>query len=385
MSLLIDEHRQFLQDRARLAAFERAIAEVVRPGAVVADLGSGTGILGLMACRAGAARVYSVDDSGMSGLARQIARANGYAERIMFFDGHSTRTTLPERVDAVLSDVIGRIGFLNGGAEALVDVRERWLRPGGTIMPASVVTWLAPVEHSELYGQVEFWRQDVIGFDMSSVREPAANTGYPHAFTVDNLLAAGAPAATCDYRTGDAEMVRGDVTFTVERSGLLHGLAAWFTAELSPSVQLTNAPGAPDRIMRRNAFLPVAAPVPLVAGDVVDVSLVIRPVDFVVTWIVTCRRRAETLAVFRQSTLKGMLIGRQDFTGAGEDATPALNAWAAARATILALCDGRRTVREIERTVFERHAALFSSETRAKVFVAEVVSRYADVPPLPRP
>ena len=57
MSLLIDEHRQFLQDRARIDAFTRAIADVVRPGMVVADLGSGTSILGLLACRAGASRV----------------------------------------------------------------------------------------------------------------------------------------------------------------------------------------------------------------------------------------------------------------------------------------------------------------------------------------
>ena len=236
MSLLIDEHRQFLQDRARLDVFQRAIAEVVRPGSVVADLGSGTGILGLMACRAGAARVYAVDDSGMTGLARTIARDSGYADRIIFVDGHSTRATLPEPVDVVVSDIIGRIGFLQGGAESLVDVRQRWLRPGGTIMPSAVRTWIAPVEHRELYAQVDFWSTDVAGFNMASVREAAASTGYPHAFATGDLLAPGAPTLECDYRTSDADMVRGEASFIVERRGTIHGLAAWFTAQLSPSV-----------------------------------------------------------------------------------------------------------------------------------------------------
>jgi protein arginine N-methyltransferase 1 len=381
MSLLIDEHREFLQDRARIDAFARAVPDVVRPGAVVADLGSGTSILGLMACRAGASRVYCIDDSGMADPARKIARDCGVLDRITFIHGHSAHITLPERVDAIVSDIIGRIGFLAGGAAALVDTRERWLKPGGAMMPAQVSTWIAPVEHPALYAQIDFWNADVAGFDMSAVRGPAANTGYPHRFEARDLLADGAVATTCDYRVSDAQMVRGEVTFSVARAGTIHGLAVWFTAQLSPDVVMTNAPGAPDRIARRNAFLPIETPVELQAGDHVTVSLVIRPADFIVNWTVTCRRGATTLAVFRQSTLKGMLVVREDLNGAGEQDRPSLNIWAAARGTVLTLCDGRRTVREIERAVFERHRALFATEASAQIFVAEVVSRYADVPP----
>src|SRR5471032_1272785 len=97
MSLLIDEHRQYVSDRARVDAFARAIASVVRPGDVVVDLGCGTGILGLLACRAGAARVYAIDSGSMLDVARRLARANGFADRIVHVPGHSTRVTLPER------------------------------------------------------------------------------------------------------------------------------------------------------------------------------------------------------------------------------------------------------------------------------------------------
>ena len=383
MSLLFDEHRQYLQDRARVEVFDRAISEVVRPGTVVADLASGTGILGLLACRAGAARVYAVDDSGMTGPARKIARDSGFGDRMIFIDGHSTRVSLPERVDTIVSDVIGRIGFLQGGAEALVDARRRWLRPGGAMMPAVVHTWVAPVEQFALYGQVDFWGTNVAGFDMSAVREPAANTGYPHAFDAADMLAPGMPILSCDYGAGDAELSRGERAFTIGRAGILHGLAAWFSAELSPCVVATNAPDAEDRIGRRNAFFPLTTAVSVQVGDVIEVSLVVRPIDFIVAWKVTCRRGEQVIASFRQSTLSGMLIGRQDLFGAAETATPTLNAWAKARATVLALCDGRRTVREIERGVFAQHPDLFSDETRAQVFVAEVISRYSDpMPPV---
>ena len=65
MSLVLDEHRRYLADRFRLLHYERALRELVRPGAVVVDLASGTGILGLFACRAGASRVYAIEAEPM--------------------------------------------------------------------------------------------------------------------------------------------------------------------------------------------------------------------------------------------------------------------------------------------------------------------------------
>ena len=61
MSLIVDEHREYLSDLNRLDAYRRAIEERVRPGFVVVDLGAGSGIMGLLACRAGARRVYAID------------------------------------------------------------------------------------------------------------------------------------------------------------------------------------------------------------------------------------------------------------------------------------------------------------------------------------
>ena len=67
---------------ARVSAYEAALAEMVRCDDVGLDLGSGTGILGLLACRAGARRVYAIDHGGMAQPARAIAHANGLDDRI---------------------------------------------------------------------------------------------------------------------------------------------------------------------------------------------------------------------------------------------------------------------------------------------------------------
>ena len=52
MSLTLDEHRKYLSDRNRLNAYQAAIEELVRAGAVVVDLGCGTVITGMLACPA---------------------------------------------------------------------------------------------------------------------------------------------------------------------------------------------------------------------------------------------------------------------------------------------------------------------------------------------
>src|SRR5262252_952841 len=109
MSLVVDEHRLYLCDRARLRVFERAIAAAVRPGDVVIDLGAGTGVLGLLACRAGAARVYAIENGGMIEVARALAQANGLVDRIVFLRTHSSEVRLPEPADVVVGDLIGRM------------------------------------------------------------------------------------------------------------------------------------------------------------------------------------------------------------------------------------------------------------------------------------
>ena len=103
MSLVVDEHRHYLLDHVRLNTFRRAIQESVNPGDVVVDLGSGTGILGLLACQAGAKRVYSIEESSLIELAREICRANGFEDRVHFVKGLSTRINLPEPADVILA------------------------------------------------------------------------------------------------------------------------------------------------------------------------------------------------------------------------------------------------------------------------------------------
>lgn len=376
MSLQFDEHRQYLADPHRLAAFERAIAQVVKPGDVVVDLGCGTGILGLFACRAGASRVYAIDDGGIIGIARQIAAANGVADRITYIHAYSTRAELPERADVIVSDQMGRLGFEAGVVEFFADASRRMLKPGGRLLPRSVATWMTPIEAPDMTAWVEFWNTTPAGFDVSVVRQGAVNTGYPAHLDPAQFLAEGAPLLSMVFGDPASESCRGTAVFTVTRAGLLSGLGGWFVADMADGITMTNAPGAPDQIGRRQAFLPLDQPVQVEAGDTVECVVLARPADSIVAWQMTVRRGDLVLRRSRQSTLAGMLILPEMLEQTNPERRPRLSVWADARATILQLCDGVHTLAQIEEETAARHPALFPSPAAAATFVAEVVTRY---------
>lgn|SRR5262245_262371 len=378
MSLVVDTHRHYLADGVRVNAFRRAIAEVVRPGEAVLDLGSGTGILGLFACACGAARVYSVEEDGMIELAREVVAANGFGDRVEFIQRSSLQMRLPERVDVIVCDFIGRFGYDAALIEDGADARERFLKPGGRILPARVGVVLAPVEDAAAYDQIEFWTRRPAGFDFTAARRWSANTGYPIALAKESLLATPIVATEIDMSSITTAPQTVDARFIVARDGTFHGVGGWFDAQLSPGVTLSNGPDAAARMNRRNVFLPLEQPVAVQPGDAVRLRLNVIPAETVITWQVAVQTAdGRDKARSCQSTLRGMLLSRDDVRRTSPTFVPRLTPRGDARLSVLTLCDSRRSLADIEREVFRRHPDLFRTAGDAEAFVAEVVVRYA--------
>jgi SAM-dependent methyltransferase len=386
LSLVVDEHRQYLADRARIASFRQAIRDVVRPGHVVLDLGAGTGILGLLACQAGATRVYSIDEGGMIELARGICRANGLQDRVVFIKGLSTRVDLPEKVDLIVSDQIGRFGFEAGLLEYFDDARTRFLKPDGVMIPSRVDLCVAPVEYAEMSRQVEFWNDSPAGFDFRPARSIAVNTGYPVKFRPEHFVGDPVVLASLDLSLTSMAPLNLEASVVANRTGSLHGIGGWFSAQLSDSVIMSNSPLTAHPINRMNVFFPIDRPVTLEKGDRVQITMHIVPTELIVTWKVDVwgntdtrqgQERCTRKAQFRHSTFRGMLICKEDLQKTQPEFIPKLSPWGKARLTVLSLCDGQRALREIEQEVYARHPKLFRSLGGAAAFAAEVITRYS--------
>src|SRR6266511_1680805 len=136
-------HRTMICDRVRTGAFRCAIDSVVRPGDVVLDVGAGSGILSVFAARAGAARVYAVERTSAAVLAHELAAANG--------------------VDVIVSEWLGGFGIDEGMLVPVIVARDRWLKPGGVMIPRLVMAWAALVHDRYLSQMVEFLRDNPYG------------------------------------------------------------------------------------------------------------------------------------------------------------------------------------------------------------------------------
>jgi protein arginine N-methyltransferase 1 len=378
MSVVFDEHRQFLSDSVRLDCFARALTEVVRAGDVVLDLAAGTGILSYLACRAGAARVYAIESTSLVEEGRALANANGLADRVNFVREWSTFANLPEPVDVIVTDQIGQIGFDAGLIEYVADARQRLLKPGGRILPQRLELQAAPVSNPEVRQAIDFWSEPLSGFDYSSIHERAACSGYPRQVSKEQLLARPSPIVSIDLTTATAHPIRGRAEFVLDRPGAVDGVTMWFSATLSPTVVMTNDPCSPRPINRRQVVLPVTPGIQASSGDRVVFVFAARPVEVVVDWRIAVYAGTDgrLLGSDHRSTFGGMLLSREDLDRTAPDRVPVLTPAGLARRTVLELCDGR-SVEAIERGVRERHPQLLPTQGVASAFVAEVLKVYA--------
>jgi len=250
-------HRDLLGDVGRTDAYRRAIEAVVRPGDVVIDLGCGSGILSFFACRAGARRVYAIDEQAVIELARTLARANGFEDRIVFINKNSFDAVIEERADVLVTETMGNNGFDERIAGAVAHARGAWLREGAAIIPSAVEMIGAPVELAKIHDVAQFWHERPYGFDFTPATHVAMNAFHAIDVGPEHLLAGGRTLVR--HVLGDEPAIRGGAEFVIERDAILHGAGVWFRAELAPGIDVTNEPPNPCRSWR-HSFFPIAEP-----------------------------------------------------------------------------------------------------------------------------
>ncbi|GBG28171.1 Protein arginine N-methyltransferase 7 [Hondaea fermentalgiana] len=135
-----------LNDTLRNEAYERAIVEEVRAfaaihgrGPRVLDIGAGTGLLSVMAARAGAREVVGCEMNGvMAAVAQDVVRANGLDGCVKILACRSTEFSLDaeeEPFDLVVTETLDSHLLREGILPSLADALDRLARPGAAVVP----------------------------------------------------------------------------------------------------------------------------------------------------------------------------------------------------------------------------------------------------------
>jgi enediyne biosynthesis protein CalE3 len=268
----LEYHRGLLADETRTRTYREAIRAVVKPGDVVLDLGSGSGILSFFACEAGAARVYAIDHSHMADVASFLSRHLGFSDRITVLHAESSRVKLPELADVLVTETMGVSGFDEGILAHVLDARARLLRPEAAIVPRRLALGVAPVDIADDYQTlVGWWSQPHYGLDLAPLRVFASNVMHLVHIDTSAHLAQGADVIAVDLAAFDSRVVHGRTTYLAERPGTLHGFATWFTASLAPNLSIDNRERKSSHWSQ--GFLPLERPIPLKRGARIELEV----------------------------------------------------------------------------------------------------------------
>jgi len=366
-----------IADRVRCGAYMKALRAVIRPGAVVMDIGTGPGIMAVLACQLGAKRVYAIEPGEIIQLAREIAAANQVADKIEFFEDVSTNVTIPERADVIVSDLRGVLPFYSHHIPAIVDARLRFLAPGGALIGREDRVWAAVVQAPERYSLiVGAWEREFPGQDLSPGRRKAVNEIYKMLESPALLITHPELWVALDYMRVEDPDVEGKLTLTVNRDGIGHGIALWFDADLAEGVGFSNNPNSPAGIYT-SMFLPWQEPVTLVAGQTVQVQLQAKALeeDYFWRWItqIGIPGQAGKIATeFDQSLLQGAVLSPAKLFKRSSKYIPQLSEEGLMRRRALELMDGSASLEEIARRMTAEYPQRFARWEQALTFAGEI-------------
>jgi protein arginine N-methyltransferase 1 len=374
MSQVLEEHIGYLSDPVRTKDYRRAVAQAIRLGDRVVDVGCGVGPLGLMCLEAGAAHVYGIDHSSAIAFAQETMRRGGLEDRYTCIASSSYAATLPERVDVVICDHVGYFGFDYSLLGVMADAVRRFLKPGGRIIPARLEVYAGLVASSEAAAAAHAWSADAIPAALRWIDEASCNSKHRAVLGEPDIASPEALLGAFDLADGDPHThIRLSTDLAANRDAVLDGLGGWFRCHLADGITMTNSPFDAGRISRPNAFLPFTAPLAVRAGDTIAITISARPREGVLGWTARNRRTGEAR---RQSTLAGVPLAAADLVPPTER-RPRLGNEGQTAQVVLGYVDGERTEAQIAQAVMRDHPALVPPGLSAAEVVSKIIKRYA--------
>lgn len=249
-------HFEMLADHNRNDAYQQAIETALKrkPGARVLDIGTGSGLLAMMAARAGASEVLACEmNSELAQVATRIVEHNGYTSQVKVLNLKSTdlRPGLDYegKYDLVVSEILDVAGVGEGVLPSLRHAFDKLVKPGGITVPAGITMY------AQLMAVPAFYRvnpvKNISGFDLSTFNEFRSPDEYlPIRLNTLEHVALSAPIAFHSFDFSKIPEARPidnphvlEVDFTIQKRGNVQAVVYWFDLHFDEHLTLSSGPG----------------------------------------------------------------------------------------------------------------------------------------------
>lgn len=239
-------HFPMLNDINRNDAFKKAIKRAIHPDNTVLDVGTGTGLLAMMAASEGAKSVTSCETiRSVAHIAKKIIALNGFEEQITIVPKKSDELVIgrdmTERADILVTETVD-CGLVGEGILPIIrHARESLLAPEARIIPGRAVIKFSLLDSSTIHNLNFVSNAD--SFDVSLFNTfstvsyfPVRLWIYPH-----RLLTQPSTALEFDFYNDALNPQQRKISVQVEHSGTVHGIVFWFEMDLGNGIELSNA------------------------------------------------------------------------------------------------------------------------------------------------
>lgn len=240
-------HVPMMNEEARNRPYHDALEAVVTPDKLVLEIGTGSGLLSMMAARLGAKKVVTCEAVRLvADTARRIVESNGLQDRIVVVAKPSYElqlgSELPEKADILVHEIFSSELLGEQVLPALEDAKARLLKPGGAVLPAQASLMIALVGGDELGNELHV--ETAFGFDLSLF-----NAIYPKKRPIHRedlprgLLSADVEAFRFDFISQSSfPPEKKQLEITVTRAGLCYGVIQWIRFDFGHGIFFENHP-----------------------------------------------------------------------------------------------------------------------------------------------
>jgi len=264
-----------VRDSARNRAYEMALRRAIQPGCRVLEIGTGTGLLAMMAARAGAAEVVTCESNlAVAAVASEIVARNGFADRVRVIAKFSADlelgVDLAEPADLLVWDALGSNMIGAGALPTIEQALRRLIRPNAPSIPARGTVRIALAEDRESHRRQMHM---IEGFDLSPFNRLAA----PHyqISVGDKRLALRSKPGDLfcfDFQSGGPfPEARASVSLSAA-GGRVNGIAQWVCFEMDAEGRYENLPSVGTSSAFAVVFYPLRRPIQMAPGEKVTVG-----------------------------------------------------------------------------------------------------------------